>query len=219
MVDLGFKVREMAAKILLSPNIDKLKSNERHMLNDIVDGKLNASSLGPVEVYLFKSASLVTDNMISAGFFGELDALLGAEIDKYGSTTDEEEKVVRDKDGGSTTVNWKIAPPPRGMSTERLLMGVDEFLTQCYDTMRSKNEQYNDGKMALRDVYDMAETFNMTPTQVMLVFMSKHWEAIRQMSKRKDGKDVSDLDSRLRDLSIYCGMIYAERHRDEVGSE
>lgn len=87
---------------------------------------------------------------------------------------------------------------------------VSRMVTDEGATISGKGEEYTHGsKDRLASFKETAAATGMSPKQVCLVYMSKHWQALCNFVATGEVKSNEDVTSRIMDLRVYLALMRA----------
>jgi hypothetical protein len=73
-----------------------------------------------------------------------------------------------------------------------------------------KGEEYTRGqKDRLASFYEIASFAGVTPKQVCMIFMTKHWQALAHFVATGTTKSNETVDGRIMDLRVYLALMRA----------
>lgn len=106
--------------------------------------------------------------------------------------------------------------PPRGaaeegnrpMNYERRNKICKEFFGDCMTELLAKGEEYTKDDEALSNFTEGAEDLgNVTPLQVIYIYMKKHWNSVRNFAKHGKVFSKEGIRGRLMDLAVYAALM------------
>lgn len=86
---------------------------------------------------------------------------------------------------------------------------IDEFLYECFETMRSKGHDYRQGNAdLLHNFRTVAGQVGIDPKQVWLTYFYKHYAAMVTYIKENGQSESEPIESRIKDQIVYLLLLY-----------
>lgn len=96
------------------------------------------------------------------------------------------------------------------MTKDRFKGLLDEMESSEHVTILGKGEEYTRGQAdRLASFKEIASFAGVTPKQVCMIFMTKHWQGLAHFVATGQVKSDEDVTGRIMDLRVYLALMRA----------
>lgn len=93
------------------------------------------------------------------------------------------------------------------MTNKELIQFIEKTMTEIVELRKAKAAAYSGPYDAFDGVIRVAAEMGLTPEKTYFVYMSKHWDVIRQNIDNL--RDFPDMEGRIDDLILYLILLKA----------